>query len=190
MVQQIAHTRMARNAYGVPDAKTTKEIALKAESNTGYIVSLNSEKNHALSYTDKAALPFESDPEFNSLKNIVDSLLKRQGTTLSLAMSGKSVVVDDQARNEALDLISEDGYWGVNKTSERIFQFAINSAGGDVSKLEAIKGAIEKGFQLAQDAFGGELPDISNKTHDAVMEKLDAWSNNTRNPDDSLEQTA
>lgn len=187
MVQQIAHTRHVQNAYGVPGGKTSKTTSSKAESNEGYIVSLNSEKDQAISYTDKAASSYESDPEFNSLRTIVDSLLKRQGTTFSLAMSGEKVVVDDQARKEALDLISEDGYWGVNKTSDRIFQFAVNSAGGDISHLEAIKDAIEKGFQMAKDAFGGELPEISNKTHDAVMEKLDAWSKGEENNDTPAE---
>jgi hypothetical protein len=64
----------------------------------------------------------------------------------------------------------------VEKTSDRIVQFAIAAAGNDPGKLEAIKAAVEKGFAMASDALGGALPEISLKTHDAIMEKLDAWA--------------
>jgi hypothetical protein len=39
---------------------------------------------------------------------------------------------------------------------------------------------VDKGFNEALEAFGGTLPEISYKTYDAVMEKLDAWAENAK----------
>ena len=72
---------------------------------------------------------------------------------------------------EAQKLVSDDGYFGVQKTSDRIFQFAIGIAGGDPSRIDAIKEGINKGFAEAKKAFGDWLPDISYQTYDAVMSK-------------------
>ena len=63
----------------------------------------------------------------------------------------------------------------MEQTSDRIFQFATGIAGGDTSRIEAIKEGITRGFAEAKEAFGGWLPDISYDTYDAVMKKLDDW---------------
>lgn len=176
MVQPIANTNILRHAYGADVGRNVKDKPSGANSLPDDVVTLSMEKSQSMSYTARISMAYESDPEFDSLKRIVHSLLERQGMTFSQAMDGQGMVVDEEARKEALDLISENGYWGVEQTSERIFQFAVNSAGGDVSRLEDIRGAIDKGFQMAMESFGGELPDISYKTHQAVMDKLDAWA--------------
>ena len=36
--------------------------------------------------------------------------------------------------------------------------------------------AIEKGFSQAAKLWGDELPEISQKTHEAVMKGLDEWA--------------
>ena len=41
--------------------------------------------------------------------------------------------------------IAEDGYWGVNKTSDRLVSMAIALAGGDTDKADELKNAITKG---------------------------------------------
>ena len=57
-----------------------------------------------------------------------------------------------------------------------IFEMAVANAGGDAEKLEQIKSAIDKGFDMAKEALGGTLPEISRNTYDAVMKKLDSWA--------------
>jgi hypothetical protein len=64
----------------------------------------------------------------------------------------------------------------VEQTSERIVQFAISVFGKDPDRLEEIKASIDEGFQMASKALGEDLPDISIKTYEAVMAKLDAWT--------------
>ena len=53
--------------------------------------------------------------------------------------------------------------------------FAKAISGGDKSKISILRDAIEKGFKEAEEAFGGVLPEISHKTLERTMEKLDDW---------------
>lgn len=92
------------------------------------------------------------------------------------AGDGKTTNLKDISPRQATDLVSGDGYWGVEKTAQRIADFAINAAGNDRTKLDAIKESVMKGFSMAEKGFGGSLPAISRKTLDAVMSKLDQWS--------------
>ena len=59
---------------------------------------------------------------------------------------------------------------------ESIFYKKKALTGGDSSKVEDIRTAIEKGFSEAAKLWGDELPEISQKTHDAVMKGLDEWA--------------
>ena len=72
--------------------------------------------------------------------------------------------------------IAEDGYWGVEQTSDRMVDFAKALTGGDSSKIEEMRDAIKQGFEEAKKLWGGELPEISQKTYEATMEKLDKWA--------------
>ena len=81
--------------------------------------------------------------------------------------------VDAETKKKAQEAISEDGYWGVKQTSDRIVEFATALAGNDKNSLEKMKDAFLKGYKQAEKTWGGKLPDISKKTYDAVMEKFD-----------------
>ena len=76
---------------------------------------------------------------------------------------------------QAKEDISENGYWGVKQTSERIFSFAQALAGDDEEKMTKMKEAFEKGFKEATKTWGKELPDISQNTRDAVLKKFDDY---------------
>ena len=45
----------------------------------------------------------------------------------------------------------------------------------DPDKADEMLEAFKKGYKQAEEAWGGELPEISQKTYDAVLEKFDAW---------------
>ena len=107
---------------------------------------------------------------------MIVNVLAEQGITTRIAAGDTSIDFKELTPEQAQELISEDGYFGVDQTSDRIVQLAISLNGNDPSRLEEIKAGIEKGFQMAAEALGGILPDISMKTYGAVMEKLDAWS--------------
>ncbi|RAX58962.1 hypothetical protein CCZ01_01865 [Helicobacter monodelphidis] len=74
---------------------------------------------------------------------------------------------------EAADLISEDGFFGVKKTSDRLADFVIMGAGNDIDKLLAGRKGILQGYDSAERLWGDKLPDISKETLDKALEKID-----------------
>jgi len=82
---------------------------------------------------------------------------------------------DQETINKAKEAVSEDGYYGVKRTSERILSFAKAIAGNDPAKIEEMRKAVEMGFNAAKEAWGKELPDICRETYDVVMKGFDSW---------------
>lgn len=120
----------------------------------------------------------ETQKATESLRNLVERLIGRQVKTVEDILSEKAtLIVDETARAEAERAISEDGEWGIKAVSSRIVDFAKAISGGDKAKLDELRSAIEEGFKQAEKAFGGQLPDISKKTYDEVMRRLDEWGN-------------
>lgn len=116
------------------------------------------------------------DSKFLMLRELVAKTFTEQGIATAIdAGGGKTVNLEDLTPDEAAKLVADDGYWGVEQTSDRIVEFAASLAGGDVALLEKIKEGVVKGFDMAKKDFGMELPEISRKTFEAVMRKLDEW---------------
>ncbi len=113
---------------------------------------------------------------YDLLRSRVADTLQQQGINTKIAIGDQTIDLYQITPEEAQELISDGGYFGVEQTSDRIVDFAIGIADGDISRLDAIKAGVEKGFNEAKSAFGDWLPDISYETYDSVMEKLDAWA--------------
>lgn len=121
-------------------------------------------------------LKAESDRAHEQLRNLVKQMLEKQGLTFQDAfIGGKEIVVDEDTRLAAQAAISDEGPLSAEKVSDRIVDFAKAISGGDKNKFNLLKGAIEDGFNAAKSALGGTLPEVSQKTFDLVMEKLDRW---------------
>lgn len=118
----------------------------------------------------------EAGSPYQLLLRLVVKTLTDQGVPSLISTGGGDIDLTAMTPEAAQELISEDGYFGVEKTSQRIVDFAINAFGSDPAKLAQMVGAIEKGFNDAADAFGGMLPEISHQTYAAVMEKLDNFA--------------
>lgn len=138
-------------------------------------VSLDEKPVEAITYGIPKKAAFMASDSI-TLREMIVNILEEQGITTRIAAGDTSIDFRDLTPEKARELISEDGYLGVEQTSDRIIQFAISLNGNDPNRLEEIKAGIEKGFQMAAKALGGILPDISMKTYNAVMEKLDAWA--------------
>lgn len=76
---------------------------------------------------------------------------------------------------QAKEDVSEDGYYGVKQTSQRLFDFASALAGDDVEKMKEMQAAMEKGYKNAEKAWGGKLPDICQETLDAANKLFDDY---------------
>lgn len=142
----------------------------------------NTQANQVESYTPSEhaktieRLKAESERHYEQLIALVKQLLERQGYTLADAQSGSvTLEVDEATQLEAQASISAGGEHSVGMVSDRLVEFAIAISGGDRSKLETLKGAIQEGFRQAEAAFGGALPEISYETLEATMQKLDQW---------------
>ena len=139
------------------------------------------------SSTDRSAIVAQMkadlEAQTNQLLNIVKKTISQQGNTLAKAddmwrfLASGDFTVDAETKAQAQADIAEDGYWGVEKTSDRILDFAKALSGGDTSKAETLLEAFKKGFEEATGTWGKELPEISQKTYDAVLEKFEAWKN-------------
>ncbi len=123
---------------------------------------------------------------YGLLRDLVLHTFKEQGIDYKLATDSSDIDISTTTPAEAQDLIADDGYFGVEKTSERIFKFAVGIAGGDPSRIDAIRKGVEHGFKEALDALGGRLPDISHDTYDTVMKKLDDWAGVQKSPQSQI----
>ncbi|MBQ7506584.1 MAG: hypothetical protein IJT05_04570 [Lachnospiraceae bacterium] len=83
--------------------------------------------------------------------------------------------VDAATKAKAQEDISEDGYWGVKKTSQRLFDFASALAGDDPEKMKKMQDAMQKGFDQATKTWGKDLPEISGNTLDAANKLFDEY---------------
>ena len=126
-----------------------------------------------------------ADASTEQLRSIVEKLLLGQGKASAIASNNESMYrylasgdfeVDEATREQAQKDVAEDGYWGVEQTSDRILDFAKALAGNDPSKANELFDAFEKGFKQATKTWGTDLPEISQKTYDAVKEKFNKWA--------------
>ena len=82
--------------------------------------------------------------------------------------------ITELSTDEATALISENGFFGVSQTSQRVANFVLSFSGDDLEKLEKGREGIIKGFEEAQEMWGGELPQISYDTQAKTLELIDA----------------
>ena len=88
-----------------------------------------------------------------------------------IGYNGKAL--GELSSDEASELVSENGFFGIANTADRIAGFVLNGAGDDVEKLKAGREGVAKGFEDAKKIWGGELPEISQKTIEKTLETLD-----------------
>jgi len=180
MVANISHnqlhsTRIAYQSTSLDISVASSSSKNGAQTTTADTVSLRSESTLAVTYSGSKQLNAGDEAKYSMLRNLVANLLNEQGINTKIAIGGSEIDLAAVTPDEAQELVSENGYFGVEQTSERIVQFAVGIAGGDPSRIDAIKEGIDKGFAEAKKAFGDWLPDISYDTYDAVMTKLDEW---------------
>ncbi len=129
-------------------------------------------------------LKADAEARTSQLRSLVEKLISGQGNAIGNAddiwsfLRTGNFTVDAETKAQAQADIAEDGYWGVEQTSERILDFAKALSGGDPSKAEELKDAFIKGFKQATKTWGGELPEISQRTYDATIKKFEDWAAN------------
>lgn len=167
--------------------KTTAETTSAVET-TGVVYEASSKAEAASStiYTPNTDLvnKLKADAEQRTAKfrQMVESMLLSQNKAFQSAddmwkiLASGNFTVDKATAEAAQAEIADDGYWGVEQTSDRILSFAEALTGGDPDKMEEMRDAFIKGYKQATGAWGKELPDLCSRTYDAVMEKFDHYS--------------
>lgn len=132
-------------------------------------------------------LKAENQARVDQMTQLVQDMLAKQGNAFGAAndiwkfLASGDFTVDAQTKAQAQADIAEDGYWGVNQTSDRIYDFAMALAGDDEEKMKEMQKAFEKGFARAKETWGGELPEISQKTFEAVNQKFEDYFASKKN---------
>lgn len=188
------YTSTTSKANKTSSTTETKESSTTSTSSAGVNPDVNAKVSDyaaegvVYEKTDRSALieqlKADAQSQKDSLISMVREALGQQASTSSLAMSEDDIwkvfasgefTVDEAAKAKAQEAISENGYWGVEQTSERILQFAKALTGDDVSKADEMLEAFEKGYKQATKSWGQTLPDISQQTYDRVQEKFQEW---------------
>lgn len=180
----------ATNAYSYTSSKT-EDVASKTATTTpveesGVVYEPSKEAVVATKKTYKPdqnlinKLKADAEARTQQLRSLVEQMMGKQVNAYGQAndiwrfLASGEYTVDPATKAQAQADIAEDGYWGVEQTSDRIIQFATALTGGDPSKIEEMREAFQKGYKMAEKTWGGELPEISQQTYDAVMKKFDA----------------
>lgn len=178
------------------DAAKKSEVAKNADAkNDGVVYDKSNETSDSskkatysvnkMSADDRAALvkQLKADQESRQqqLTSLVQQMMTKQATTYTNAndmwkfLAKGDFTVDVQTKLQAQKDIAEDGYYGVQQTADRLFDFASALAGDDVDKMKKMQTAMQKGYDQATKAWGQKLPDISQKTMDAANKKFEEY---------------
>lgn len=176
------------------EEKTAAVTGTSSKPNTDRVeLSQDSKVTTKMSDSERASLvqSLKADLENQTTRftNMMMQMFQKQGIT-GLAAQGDNLwktiasgnfTVDAQTKAEAQAAISEDGYWGVKQTSQRLFDFAQALAGDNPEQMKKMQDAIEKGFKQAEEAWGGSLPSISGETYKAVNDLFSEYYGKSEN---------
>ncbi|MCL2050322.1 MAG: hypothetical protein FWG91_01125 [Lachnospiraceae bacterium] len=178
-VNGVTNTAATQN-YPAANHKNEKPEENKSPANNSGVVYEPSNAGKAQKYKPDAEtiarLKADTDARKSQLMELVRKMISGQGNAQNKADSIWSLLregklsPDAATRDQAIKDIGEDGYWGVSQTSQRILDFAKALTGGDPKKIDEMQRAFEKGYKMAEKTWGGKLPDISQKTFDAVID--------------------
>lgn len=186
---ETTKTDKTAEAKQAEQTKQTNKTGYDAGKAAEYTKSDSAKKSPKSDMVTIEKLKAEAEQRTSQLRSLVEKMLTKQGkkfTSLSDTFDQikKGLVqVDPAVSAQAQKDISEDGYWGVEQTSERLFSFAKALAGNDPAYADKMLEAMQKGFQQATKSWGGELPDICQRTLDAATEKINNWKNGTASTD-------
>jgi len=170
---KTANTAAATATDKTDDASETKQ----AETEESAVYEKSEEKvNYKPDTATMEKIKADVLAQTERLRTLVSKLFAKQGEIWDNAFDFL-VEIDEETRAEAQEMVSEDGYFGVKKTTERIMDFAKAISGGDPSKIDLLKDAVKEAFKNAKEIWGDEMPEITKKTYDSIMAEFDKWQN-------------
>ena len=192
-INSITNSVAAQQASTYTAAKTDyteKKSESSTKTDTGVVYEKSSDQTSGTvtKKTDYALinkLKADAEERTSQLRSLVEKMMTKQGVAIGTADSMWSFLakgdftVDEATRAQAQADIADDGYWGGDQPSDRSLDFAKALSGNDPEKADLLLDAYKKGFKEATKSWGQDLPDISQRTYDAVVEKFNKWKNGT-----------
>ena len=170
----------AANAAQAPAANTA-DVAAVYEKSEGAANKATYSINK-MSAEDRAALVQQLKQDQVDRQNQMVDLVRKMFSDQAGVSKLSELFTPENLKNvtqadidKAKEDVSEDGYWGIKQTSQRLFDFASALAGDDVDKMKEMQAAMEKGYKLATKAWGNELPGICKETIDAANKLFDEY---------------
>jgi hypothetical protein len=140
-------------------------------------VSLFHPKVESITYSKTAAPDNQVGRAQFVLQKLIVKILQDQHIAGQIENGAlESVNIDTMTPENAKALVASDEFWKAENTATRIMSFAVTINGTSPSKIGRMKESIDSGFQLARDAFKGNLPELAEETYAAVMEKIEAFA--------------
>lgn len=166
-------------------AKAEESTKVKAPDVDTFVRSSSSDtETKRLSADQISAYQEQRNQSFSKMINDIVSSQANQGKKAELAKNGitksffDDLVVTPEQQMAAQQAIGEDGEWGVNAVATRIVDMCVALSGGDASKVEELRAAVDKGFKQAMGQWGGSLPSICDQTHTEINKRFDYWKEN------------
>jgi len=144
--------------------KTTKNDV--TESNTTEFQKVSYSFSHV-------SFDFQSNSTENNFQKDYEEF---QNFLSDIGYDGKPIA--ELTQDEATELVSEDGFFGIDKTAERLSDFVLSGGGSDEERLRAGRSGIIEGFKQAESMWGGKLPQISYDTIDKALATIDEAMSN------------
>ena len=152
--------------FANPVDKYTPNFELEGIANPTEVKRLWDETNHAA----------------EAIRKLVTSMIGKgdaSGQGFWAVRARSQFKLSEADRAAAQEMISEDGFFGVKQTTDRIMSFAKALVGENASpkQIENMRAAVQQGFDEVAKMFGGfdKLPQVSKDTYAAIMEAFDAW---------------
>jgi len=123
----------------------------------------------------------DTDYAMDAVRKLLSSALGRDDASGQgfWALRSGNVKLSEADRAQAQQLVSEDGFFGVKQTTDRIMGFAkaMVGEGASEAQIEKMRAAVQKGFDEVARMFGGfdKLPQVTKDTHAAIMKAFDDW---------------
>ena len=183
MEMDVSNLRLAQTkTYAAASAAATKEETAE----TAGVVSTDAdaatfEADGGHNYTGAARTGYTVDADTveklkseleERMANLVQQMLGKQITQANVLDAIKAGQFSEEDIEQAKKDTAEDGYWGVEQTSDRLVKFATALTGGDPDKLDSMIEAFEKGYAEAEKQWGGELPELTQRTREATLKKF------------------
>ena len=172
--QSIAYTRTDAVTTKDEDAEAAGVVSTDADAAT-----FEADGGH--NYTSATRTLYTIDTETverlkseneQRMANLVQQMLGKQVNRTNILEAIEAGQFTEEDIEQAKIDTADDGYWGVEQTSDRIVKFALALTGGDPDKLDSMIEAFEKGYGEAEKQWGDSLPDLCQRTREATLKKF------------------